>query len=213
MYEGLGTRLSYTGRRPPSATSPGGAFAGIQPSLQIPSELGRSYLQSHLGTHVAKCDQFGQGAGEFIGRTGNSICACPVAACLDYVSVRGVSPGPLFRKRDGKPLLKFSFVVEVRKVLAAAGLPAGGHSFRIGRRRRVWRTRSSRPWADGAAPRFVATSGHRGSSWPQRRSRLPASPSLRRRLTTYHAYSCVMPRRLPYFRCLCINMLYIMRGI
>ena len=58
-------------------------------------------LKIHL--RFAKCDQFGQG-NVLIGRTGNAIY--PVAACLDYMSVRGVLPGPHFRMHDGKPLLK-----------------------------------------------------------------------------------------------------------
>ena len=88
-------------------------------------------LKIHL--HVAKCDHFGEGTDVFIGRSGNAIC--PIAACIAYVAIRGVSPGPFFRTRDSKPLLKPKFVSEVRKVLTALGLPAGdyaGHSFRIG---------------------------------------------------------------------------------
>ena len=88
-------------------------------------------LKIHL--HVAKCDQFGEGTNVFIGKTGNTIC--PVDACLAYVAVRGASPGPFFRMRDSKPLLKPKFVSEVRKTLSTLGLPAcdyAGHSFRIG---------------------------------------------------------------------------------
>ena len=88
-------------------------------------------LKVHL--HVAKCDQFGEGTDVFMGRTGNTIC--PIDACLAYVAVRGDSPGPFFMTQESKPLLKPSFVFEVRKALSAVGLPAGdyaGHSFRIG---------------------------------------------------------------------------------
>ena len=88
-------------------------------------------LKIHL--HVAKCYQFGKGTDVFIGKTGNAIC--PVDTCLAYVAIRGAFPGPFFRTRDSKPLLKSSFVSELRKVLTALGLPAGdyaGHSFRIG---------------------------------------------------------------------------------
>ena len=88
-------------------------------------------LKIHL--HVAKCDQFGEGTDVFIGKTGNTIC--PVDACLAYVAVRGASPGPFFRMRDSKPLLKPKFVSEVGKALSTLGLPAcdyAGHSFRIG---------------------------------------------------------------------------------
>ena len=129
--------------------------------------------------------------------------------------------------RDGKPLLKSSYIVEVRKALAAAGLPAGdyaGHSFRTGAASAAAAAGLEDSFiqalADGAAPPFAATSGHRGSCWPQRRSRLPASPSARsppppppppiyprRRLTARHAYLCAMPRCLlcrPYLRCSCI---------
>ena len=85
-------------------------------------------LKVHL--HVAKCDQFGEGTDAFMGRT-----IRPIDACLAYVAVRGDSPGPFFMTQESKPLLKPSFVFEVRKALSAVGLPAGdyaGHSFRIG---------------------------------------------------------------------------------
>ena len=51
------------------------------------------------------------------------------------VSYPDPSPGPFFRTRDSKPLLKPKFVSEVGKALSTLGLPAcdyAGHSFRIG---------------------------------------------------------------------------------
>ena len=75
-------------------------------------------LKVHL--HVAKCDQFGEGTDVFMGRTGNTIC--PIDACLAYVAVRGDSPGPFFMTQESRPLVKPSFVFEVRKALSAVGL-------------------------------------------------------------------------------------------
>ena len=42
----------------------------------------------------SKPDPFRKGVDLFIGRTGTNLC--PVAALLDYLSVRGSGPGPLF---------------------------------------------------------------------------------------------------------------------
>jgi len=60
---------------------------------------------------------------------------CPVAVLLNYLTLRGNSPGPLFRWEHGAPLAKSNFVVEVRSALTAANLPGhqfAGHSFRRG---------------------------------------------------------------------------------
>lgn len=68
-----------------------------------------------------------------LGRTYSDLC--PVAAVLGYFASRGDRPGPLFIYLTGKPLLKKTFVGEIRKILVALGVPQdqyAGHSFRIG---------------------------------------------------------------------------------
>ena len=81
----------------------------------------------------AKTDPFGQGVSVFLGRTNAALC--PVAAMLNYLTVRPATAGPLFVHADGAPLLKNQFVGGVRRALAAANLDPSkysGHSFRIG---------------------------------------------------------------------------------
>ena len=58
-----------------------------------------------------------------------------MAAVLDYLSVRGNAPGPLFRNGDGSPLRRRQFVLRVQGALTQAGVSGelfNGHSFRIG---------------------------------------------------------------------------------
>ena len=81
----------------------------------------------------SKTDPFRRGVYLYVGRTGSNLCA--VAAMLDYLSVRGMSPGPLFRFEDGRVLLRQLFVEAVRDGLHKAGIDQDkycGHSFRIG---------------------------------------------------------------------------------
>jgi len=81
----------------------------------------------------SKTDQGRQGVTLVIGRTNDDLC--PIAALLDYLSLRGNDPGPLFQWEDGAPLAKPRFAEEVRAALTAANLPAhqfAGHSFRRG---------------------------------------------------------------------------------
>ena len=81
----------------------------------------------------SKTDQFGRGVAVFLGATGDDLC--PVSAMLAFVALRGNSPGPFFRFRNGNPLTKARFVARVREALEQAGIPAqsySGHSFRIG---------------------------------------------------------------------------------
>ena len=82
---------------------------------------------------ASKTDQFRKGAQVIVGRTDNDLC--PVAAVLQYVVIRGTSPGPLFRFNDDKYLTKQNFTVQVRKALSTLGYNSNhyaGHSFRIG---------------------------------------------------------------------------------
>ena len=80
-----------------------------------------------------KTDQARKGVKIVLGKTGRELC--PVKALLDFLEVRGMDSGPLFRLSDGQPLTRPRFVEEVRRALLKANLPArdfAGHSFRIG---------------------------------------------------------------------------------
>ena len=81
----------------------------------------------------SKTDPFRRGVNLYVGRTGADLC--PVSAMLDYLNVRGMSAGPLFKFEDGRPLTRQRFVDEVRKGLKLAGINQdkySGHSFRSG---------------------------------------------------------------------------------
>ena len=81
----------------------------------------------------SKTDPFRKGVNLFVGRGSASIC--PVAAVLDYLAVRGMEPGPLFRFWDGRYLTRQRFSTAVRDNLSRAGVDQTRyctHSFRIG---------------------------------------------------------------------------------
>ena len=95
----------------------------------------REYSPSviHFYLKCSKTDQFSQGVSVYLGATDNDLC--PVAAILEYVAIRGDSPGPFFRFADETPLTKARFISRVRDALTRAGFPCqnyAGHSFRIG---------------------------------------------------------------------------------
>ena len=80
-----------------------------------------------------KMDQARHGVKIVLGVTRRDLC--PVQALLEYLSLRGREPRPLFLWSDGKPVTKTRLVEEVRLALRGAGLPGkefAGHSFRIG---------------------------------------------------------------------------------
>ena len=82
---------------------------------------------------ASKTDPFRKGVSLFLGKTGSVLC--PVAAIMDYLCVRGMSPGPLFQFSDGRMLTRQRFVEAVREALKKAGVDQSkycGHSFRIG---------------------------------------------------------------------------------
>ena len=88
-------------------------------------------LRVHL--RVSKCDQFGKGVNVFMGKTGNQ--RCPVTAAVAYMVRRGQTAGPFFLLQEKNPLLKQTFVAELRSALTAIGMDPllyAGHSFRIG---------------------------------------------------------------------------------
>ena len=60
---------------------------------------------------------------------------CPVTAVVNFMVVRSDSPGPLFKRSNGRFLTHQGFVSSLRAALVEAGYPAeryAGHSFRIG---------------------------------------------------------------------------------
>ena len=82
---------------------------------------------------ASKTDPFRVGINIFVGRTNNSLC--PVAAVLDYMTLRGPGKGPFFRFSDGKPLTRVRFVILPKEAITASGVdcsPYSWHSFRSG---------------------------------------------------------------------------------
>jgi hypothetical protein len=80
-----------------------------------------------------KTDPFGVGCRVYLGRTNTT--PCPVAAILNYLSIRPATSGPLFLLESGAPLTRAALVTHLRTALAQAGVAASsysGHSFRIG---------------------------------------------------------------------------------
>ena len=78
-------------------------------------------------------DPFRKGINFFLGKTHSVLC--PVAALLNYLVVRGSTPGPLFIFSDGRYLTRERLVTALRAVLTQAGVDAVkycSHSFRIG---------------------------------------------------------------------------------
>ena len=67
--------------------------------------------QITLNIKKSKTDQFRQGMQVVLGATGSDLC--PVGALLDFLSLRGGEPGPLFRLQDGSPLHRAMFVQQV----------------------------------------------------------------------------------------------------
>ena len=68
-----------------------------------------------------------------MGATGNELC--PVAALLAYLALRGSRYRPVFVNQTGLPLIKGSFVENLRAALKGVGINGrdyAGHSFRIG---------------------------------------------------------------------------------
>ncbi len=82
---------------------------------------------------ASKTDPFCTGTNITLDKTGQQLC--PLTAILPNVAARGTQDGPLFHFQDGSFLTRDRFVVEVRRLLSAAGVDLklySGHSFRIG---------------------------------------------------------------------------------
>ena len=87
----------------------------------------------HLRIKASKTDPLRKGVTVVLGATGKELC--PVQALVSYLRVRGKTPGPVFRQRDGRPLVKGEFVRWVQQALQQLGLEERGftgHSFRVG---------------------------------------------------------------------------------
>ena len=82
-------------------------------SHQVPSVV-------HVHLHQSKNDPFGAGVIAHLGRTGRSVC--PLAAVLDYLVRRRMSPGPLFFVRDGSPLSRGSCLSSLNAVWSTPSL-------------------------------------------------------------------------------------------
>ena len=68
-----------------------------------------------------------------MGRTGTSLF--PMSALLAYLTVRPLTPGPLFMFQKGTPLSRVQLVTQLCEVLSQIGLEVAnylGHSLRIG---------------------------------------------------------------------------------
>lgn len=90
-----------------------------------------SFLRIHLKT--SKTDPFGRGSYIVLGKTGDELC--PVVALLQWLVLRGNSPGPLFRFASGAPLTRSQLVSKLRYFITQMGDDASGfsgHSFRSG---------------------------------------------------------------------------------
>ena len=71
---------------------------------------------------------------------------CPVAALQSFLKIRGKGDGPLFLKKNGRPLKRLEFSNFLKECLELEGLPAkqfNTHSFRIGRATQLARDKAS----------------------------------------------------------------------
>ena len=103
---------------------------GIE-DLQYTHSDTQPYQTLHI--KASKTDQFHVATAVTLGATKLEIC--PVAAVLDYLSLRSDAPGPLFRNGNESPLRRRQFVLQVQGALMQAGVSGelfNGHSFRIG---------------------------------------------------------------------------------
>ena len=114
------------------------SLQGYDPEVHL--NLGDLAIDSHTAPSLiririkqSKTDPFRQGMDIFVGATKADIC--PVQALVNYIGVRGTTPGPLFVFRSGTPLTRATLVTEVQAALKLAGVAPDaytGHSFRIG---------------------------------------------------------------------------------
>ena len=99
--------------------------------VSVDSRADPQLVTLHL--RQSKTDPFGVGCFIYLGRTNTN--PCPVAAVLNYLSVRPSTLGPLFVFDNGSPLTRAGLVDHLRESLRQAGIDSSqysGHSFRIG---------------------------------------------------------------------------------
>ena len=89
-----------------------------------------SFIQ--LTVQQSKTDHFRHGSFIYLGKTNCKVC--PVEAVLQYLSVIGAAPGPLFLSNNSKPLTQVTFSSAVSGLLEELGLHVANyntHSFQI----------------------------------------------------------------------------------
>ena len=101
----------------------------IVTDLQADSLVNPSCFKIHL--KCSKTDPFCVGCDIYVGRGVGSVC--PITALGNYLSLRGLAPGPLFLFSDGHPLSRQQLSSFVQSILNGAGYSGSysGHSFRI----------------------------------------------------------------------------------
>ena len=81
----------------------------------------------------SKKDLFRSGVKVIVERTEEELC--PVAAMVTYMDLHDQGDGPLFRFKDGHPLMQQGLVTKMWEMLKRIGIDCqkySGHSFRIG---------------------------------------------------------------------------------
>ena len=99
--------------------------------LAVDNKRSPTYIR--LCIKQSKTDRFRHGNFVYLGKTDSEVC--PVQAILQYLSVRGATPGPLFLSEHQKPLTRAMFSSALSSRLRELGLQASlynTHSFRIG---------------------------------------------------------------------------------
>ena len=99
--------------------------------VRVDNRITPSYIQVTL--KASKTDPYRQGVKVYMGVTKSELC--PVTAVVNFMVMRSDSPGPLFKRSNGRFLTRQGFVSSLRAALVEAGYPAeryAGHSFRIG---------------------------------------------------------------------------------
>jgi len=99
--------------------------------ISVDAHSAPTYVGVNIDT--SKTDLFRWGVTIYLGRMHSTIC--PVVAVLKYMVDKGLSKGPLFVFKDGRPLTCERFITAVREALATAGVDTSkycGHSFWMG---------------------------------------------------------------------------------
>ena len=98
--------------------------------ITVDSLVQPSCLRVHI--KASKTDPFRQGCFIYVGQGSTVLCA--IQAVLDYLALRGKTPGPLFLLSNGQPLSRQLVTDRLRSIIQSAGLPGNysSHSFRIG---------------------------------------------------------------------------------